>query len=134
MTTLHADKRPSAQRVVKKRSAIRVSAPYEMANLYPRETGLPMTVWASSRGRARHDVRIKVCRIRGNTMEPNNLAVVAIRPTPHVVHGPLAQTDFAPVAEWIALNQDALINYWNGELGTTEFAASLRRLGDAVPG
>jgi hypothetical protein len=23
---------------------------YEMANLYPRETGLPMTVWVSPRG------------------------------------------------------------------------------------
>ena len=28
---------------------------YEMANLYPRTTGLPMTVWVSPRGNARHD-------------------------------------------------------------------------------
>jgi len=33
---------------------------FEMANLYPRTTGLPMTVWVSPRGNARHDVRIKV--------------------------------------------------------------------------
>jgi hypothetical protein len=65
-------------------------------------------------------------------MDPTNLAVVAIRPTPHVVHGPLAQSDFAPVAAWIALNEAALIGYWNGTLGTVEFAASLRRLGDAT--
>ncbi len=31
---------------------------FEMANLYPRETGLPMTVWVSPRGNARHDVRM----------------------------------------------------------------------------
>jgi len=31
---------------------------FEMANLYPRETGLPMTIWVSPRGNARHDVRI----------------------------------------------------------------------------
>jgi hypothetical protein len=132
MTTLREKKRPPAQRVVKPRPAKTVEAPYDMANLYPRETGLPMTVWASPRGHARHDARIKVCRTRGDNMDPTNLAVVAIRPTPHVVHGPLAQSDFAPVAAWIALNEAALIGYWNGTLGTVEFAASLRRLGDAT--
>ncbi len=33
---------------------------YEMANLFPRTTGLPMIVWVSPRGRARHDAWIKV--------------------------------------------------------------------------
>src|ERR1700722_8025140 len=102
-----------------------------MTNLYPRDTGLPMTVWASPRGLARHDARVKECRTPGNNMDPTNRAVVAIRPSPRVVHGPLAQRDFAPVAEWIALNEAALIGYWNGTLSTVEFAASLRRIGDA---
>ncbi len=101
-----------------------------MTNLYPRETGLPMTVCASPRGRARRDARVTARRTRGDSMAPTNLAVVAIRPTPGVVHGPLAQSDFAPVAEWIALNEAALIDFWNGTLGTIEFATSLRRLGD----
>jgi hypothetical protein len=130
MTTLREKDRPSAQRLVKARRVNTVEAPYEMANLYPRQTGLPMTVWASPRGRARHDLRIKVCRTHGDNMDPTNLAVVAVRPVPHVVHGPLAQSDFAPVAEWIALNQDALIGYWNGALDTIEFASKLRRLGE----
>jgi hypothetical protein len=104
-----------------------------MANLYPRETGLPMTVWASPRGRARHDARIKVCRTRGDNMDPTNLATVAIRPSPRVVHGPLAQSDFASVAEWITLNRDALIDFWDGTLGTGEFIARLRRIGDPPP-
>jgi hypothetical protein len=33
---------------------------FEMANLFPRTTGLPITVWVSPRGNARHDVRVKV--------------------------------------------------------------------------
>jgi hypothetical protein len=130
MTTLREKKRPSAQRLVKAPPGKTVEAPYEMANLYPRETGLPMTVWAGPRGRARHDARIKVCRTHGDKMDPSNLAVVAIRPVPRVVHGPLAQSDFAPVAEWITLNEAALLGYWSGTLGTVEFAASLRRIGD----
>ena len=32
---------------------------FEMANLYPGTTVLPMTVWVSPRGNARHDVRVK---------------------------------------------------------------------------
>jgi hypothetical protein len=131
MTTLREKKRLPAQRLV--RPAKEVEAPYEMANLYPRETGLPTTVWAAPRGHARNEIRIKVCRTHGGNMDPSNLAVVAVRPAPRVVHGPLAQSDFAPVAEWITLNKEALIGYWNGTLGTLEFAARLRRLGN-TPG
>lgn len=132
MTTLREKSLPATQGIVKARRAKTVEAPYEMTNLYPRETGLPMTIWASPRGRARHDARIKVCRTPGENMDPTNLAVVAIRPVPRVVHGPLAQSDFAPVAEWITLNEAALIGFWDGKLGTIEFASSLRRLGDTA--
>jgi hypothetical protein len=132
MTTFREKNRPPVARLVKNRPVKTVADSYEMANLYPRETGLPMTVWASPRGRARHDVRINVCRTHGDKMDPANTAVVAIRPSPRVVHGPLAQSDFAPVAAWIALNEAALIGYWNGTLGTIEFAASLRALGDTA--
>jgi hypothetical protein len=38
---------------------------YEMANLFPRTTGLKLTVWVSPRGRARHDARIKVSLTHG---------------------------------------------------------------------
>ena len=132
MTTIREGKRVLAQRPVKARPAKVVEAPYEMANLYPRETGLPMTVWAGPRGLARHDARVNLCRTHGDNMDPTNLAVVAIRPSPPVVHGPLTQRDFALVAEWIELNGAALIEYWNGTLGTVEFVARLRRLGDAA--
>lgn len=130
MTTLREKNRPPAQRLVKTRPAKTVGAPYEMTNLYPRDTGLPMTVWVSPRGRARLDARVKVCRTRGDNMDPSNLAVVAIRPTPRVVPGPLAQSDFAPVAEWITLNKDTLIGFWDGTLSTFELVAGLRRIGD----
>ena len=88
MTTLRDKNRSPAQRLVKTRPAKISADTYEMANLYPRDTGLPMTVWVSPRGRARHDARIMVCRTRGDRMDPANTAVVAIRPLPRVVHGP----------------------------------------------
>lgn len=71
-------------------------APFDMANLYPRDTGLPMTIWVSPRGRARHDVRVKVCTTHGDRMDATNTAAVAVRPEPRIVHGDLPPTDFAP--------------------------------------
>jgi hypothetical protein len=53
---------------------------FEMANLFPRTTGLPMTVWVGPRGDARHDVRVKVNMTHGDQMNIANTAVVGVRP------------------------------------------------------
>ena len=55
-------------------------APHEMVNLGPRVTGLPMTTWASPRGSARRDVRIKVNPTHGRQMVIGDAASVAVRP------------------------------------------------------
>ena len=128
MTVLQDEKPPVAKRVVKDRAPKSVQAPFHMANLYPRGTGLPMTVWVSTRARARHDARVKVCLTHGDSMDPSNLAVVAIRPSPRIVRGKLASRDFGPVAAWIALNEVALIDYWNGTIDTLELVARLQKL------
>jgi len=99
-----------------------------MANLYPRDTGLPMTVWISPRGRARRDARIEVCLTPGDRMDAGNTAVVAIRPAPPLVSGALPPRDFALVAQWIADNRAALLGYWGGTLSTVEFATQMRPL------
>jgi hypothetical protein len=53
---------------------------FEMANLYPKHTGLPIVIRVSERGRARHDAGVKI----GTKHEPwtniNDTAVVGIRP------------------------------------------------------
>ena len=40
---------------------------FEMVNLYPRTTGLPVTVWVSSRGG--NDFRVKVATTPGDRMD-----------------------------------------------------------------
>ncbi|AQR62405.1 hypothetical protein BZG35_12705 [Brevundimonas sp. LM2] len=99
---------------------------FEMANLYPRDTGLPMTVWVSPRGNARHDVRVKVCRPHGDRMIVEDTAVVGVRPEPRVIEGPLATADFHRVAAWIRLNEAALVGYWDGDLSTGQFVRALQ--------
>jgi hypothetical protein len=98
---------------------------FEMANLYPRTTGLPMTVWVSPRGHARHDVRIKVNTAHGNQMNVDNVAVVAVRPSPRIVAGHLSTEDERAVSAWIALNTGALVAYWDGDIDTMQLAQAL---------
>ncbi len=96
--------------------------------LYPRTTGLPMTMWVSPRGNARHDVRIKVNMTHGNQMTVDNTAVVAVRPTPHVVAGRLSTEDEQAVFAWIGLNAGAIIEYWNGDIDTVQLSQMLKPL------
>jgi len=100
---------------------------FEMANLFPVTTGLPMTVWVSPRGNARHDVRIKVHMRHGNQMNPANTAVVAVRPTPRLVAGHLAAADERAVFQWASQNEAALVAYWDGQIDTIQLGNLLQR-------
>jgi hypothetical protein len=82
---------------------------FEMALLFPRTTGLPMTVWVSPRGNARRDARVKVNMTHGEQMNIANTTVVGVCSTPHVVAGYLSPDDQREVFEWISLNTTALV-------------------------
>jgi hypothetical protein len=104
---------------------------FEMANLYPRTTGLPMTVWVGPRGNARHDVRVKANMTHGNQMNIDNTAVVGVRPLPHVIVGRLSPEDERAMAAWISLNAAAIIAYWDGDIDTLELMHALKPLPSA---
>ena len=101
---------------------------FEMANLYPETTGLPMTVWVSPRGTARHDVRVKVNMTHGNQMNIANTAIVGVRPRPRVITGRLLPADTRAVFEWLTLNEDALVAYWEGQIDTARMIQALKSL------
>jgi hypothetical protein len=101
---------------------------FEMANLFPADTGLPMVIWASERGRARHDVRIKVNQSHGTRMLPGNLATVAVRPASRLVTGQLSAANLQLVSQWVALNEAALVDYWEYRISTPEFVRRLQKL------
>ena len=101
---------------------------YETANLYPRTTGLPMTVWVSPCGGARNDARVKVSVVCGERMVPEGAAVVGIRPEPRLIEGELGRAEFLAFARWIVLKRDALIAFWEGEIVTIELGQKLVRV------
>lgn len=103
-------------------------APYEMANLFPDSTGLPMTIWVSARGFAQHDVRIKANQQNGRRMDPGNTAVVAVRPEPSLVHGALTSAQQAKLFEWVTKNEDALIALWEGEIDFVGFVTGMQKI------
>jgi len=105
---------------------------FEMANLFPATTGLPMTVWVSPRGNARHDVRVKVNMMHGNRMSPADTAVVGVRRTPRVIAGRLSPDDQRAVFEWVRLNAPALVAYWEGQIDTAKLVQQLLPLPSAA--
>lgn len=105
---------------------------FERANLFPRTTGLPMTIWVSPKGGARHDARVKVSMTPGR-MDLANTAVVAIRPRPRVIAGELSTADFDAVSRWIAANQETLIAFWEESIDSVELGQRLVRLDDPTP-
>jgi hypothetical protein len=51
---------------------------------------------------------------------------------PRVVEGQLTQPDEQAVFRWVALNEDALVAYWDGTIGTIELGQRLQPLAPAV--
>ena len=100
---------------------------FEMANLSPALTGLPMIVWISERGPARHDARVKVSVVHGRRARPDRTASVSVRPTVEIVavQG-LEGRDMELVRRSIELNREAIIAYWNGNLLTDEVIARVK--------
>jgi Domain of unknown function (DUF4160) len=129
-------------RFLQGRSAKRASAPagdqtddfFEMANLSPALTGLPMIVWISERGRARHDARVKVSLVHGRRARPDRTASVSVRPTVELVAGPeLRRRDLELVRQWIELNREAILAYWDGDLLTDEVIQRLKPIAPPLP-
>jgi hypothetical protein len=94
-----------------------------MSNLPPRRTGLPFVVWISVRGRARHDVHVKVSA-NAKAM-PGEMATVGIRPEVSIIEGELDASAFYQLRAWIELNRATLVSYWEGDIDTQDALEAL---------
>lgn len=86
---------------------------FDMANLSEARTGIPGVIWISTRV-ARHVPRVKYYQKPGREQPSFS---VSIDEPPVVVAGDLPQrviNRMGPeVAEWVRLNRDALLSFWN---------------------
>lgn len=102
-----------------------------MSNLSPKQTGLPFVVWVSPKGGARHDVRIKISR--GPQAKPGEFITVTVRPDVREISGAseshLTTKELELVRQWVELNRDVLVRFWDGDIEyTADMLALLRAI------
>jgi hypothetical protein len=102
---------------IQKRMVVSEQDLFLMSNLSPKRTGLPFVVWISPKGKARHDVRIKVSKSPKVT---EDWVIVAIRPEVRIIHGNLPASSLDALKQWVKLNCDALVRFWEGDIEYTE--------------
>lgn len=100
---------------------------YEMANLQPRDTNVPVKIWVDEVGinrKEKHNIpRIKI--VWGGKLIP-----VSIDKEPRILIDSIDIDSkiFNVVSEWILLNLDSLLKHWNQEYTTNELFLNLKRV------
>jgi hypothetical protein len=101
--------------------------------LIPQRSGLPRAVWITENQGYPHDVRVKVSRLRSGRGTWLDAVPVSVRPICEEIVPPgrqpeLPTADLALVSQWIALNRDVIIDFWNGAIDFLEAGARLQKL------
>jgi hypothetical protein len=106
-----------------RQTTVEVGDLYLMANVHPRRSGLPFVVYISEK-QGQHDVRVKVAE---GPRAPPFVASVSVRPEIEIVAGDLSARDFDLVRQWIELNRDVIIGYWDRTIEDTADALNALR-------
>ena len=85
---------------------------FEFTDLGPHLTGLPFFVWVRPSMGLRREVWVGVSPDRKG-FGGCDLIQVAIRPEVRVVKGKLSNKSLAALRQWVELNQDMIVKYWD---------------------
>jgi hypothetical protein len=102
-----------------------------MANLSPRLTGLPFSIWISPRGDAQHAVRVMLS-LRPK-MVPSEMASVTVEAPIKEIGNErqLSDQQLKLLRRWIELNREVIVKFWNGEIECSDEAvAALKPIQD----
>jgi hypothetical protein len=102
---------------------------FEMANIKPKESGLPLVIFASTKYDM-HAARIKVSNIP-NTFSKDDNFVITISKTPKIVAGKpkYNQQQINDIYDWILLNYDTLMKFWKDEYDSNiDFYNDLKKI------
>lgn len=103
---------------------------FEMANFGTKTTGLPMIVYVSEK-KASHAARIKVSRTYNHRVLIGDTFSISISDNPKIVagdEGKITSSDLKKVFDWIILNKETLLKYWNNELLTDELIELIKKV------
>ena len=102
---------------------------YEMANLDSETTGLPMYIFCSPKGNAKHECRIKVCNTAGK-MNEDDVFSIDVHSYEIRGHCRLNSDDLERVKWWIHYNRFTLLDYWKERINTKTFLNSVKNIMD----
>ena len=119
------------RRTYRRQSRTRELDLYAMANLQPKTTGLPMTVYISNRT-AGHEPRVAISQQHGDQTNASDLFFMTIEDNPRII-GKLAGirvSDLMKVHQLLMANRGLLLHYWYQEppLDTLDMLLKLTRV------
>lgn len=103
---------------------------FELANFSTKITGLPMIVYVSGK-QSSHAARIKVARTYKKNFIAGDTFSMSVSDRPKIVagdQGDIEEVDLVQVKEWIILNKEALLKYWNLKISTDELIEVLKKV------
>lgn len=100
---------------------------FEMANVFPEDSGLQFVVFISPKGSAKYGPRVKVSNIKGK-MSHTDVFSITIPENRIVGNCKLIKTDLEDITDWIKLNQNLIVSYWNYEISTKDIFNRLTNL------
>jgi hypothetical protein len=106
---------------------------FEMSNLSKEDTGLDKTIWVSVKNHS-SGPRIKVNYDNSLKFDNNYNFSVSISDDPKVISGnteenvikKIGKSTLEDIFDWILLNQEILLKYWNSEITTREMLNSIK--------
>jgi hypothetical protein len=99
-----------------------------MASFRKDATGVENTIWLSPKGRTRHAARVKVAIDPPHTLDATSeTASVAVHDG-SLVEGNMSSGLLEQVRRFIALNREAIIDYWENRIDTCQLVQSLRAI------
>ena len=103
---------------------------FEMSNISKDESGLPVRIWVSSKMSAaeRHGPRIKVQMPDNGHPTVSILLKLNITNDDVVGYETIPSKILIPIREFINLNYDTLMKYWNDEISTKEMILSIKSI------
>ena len=103
---------------------------FEMSNISREESGLPVRIWVSSKMSAaeRHGPRVKVELPGQGSPTIPVLLKMDITSEDVVGYEKLPAKGLNPLRNFINLNYDILIQYWNDEISTKQMILSIKTI------
>lgn len=100
---------------------------YEMSNLWQARTGLDEIIWVSGKN-ANHGARIKVYK---NKVPRGPNFSVTISDNPKTIGDVfVSNKELLRIYEFVKLNKELLLQYWEYQIETYEMVNSIKKVGD----